>query len=211
MRKHRKIKLVCLILALCAALLAAIYLPVHGEQKIYDTVLRLHVLANSDSEEDQALKLQVRDAILRVTTENLGECATREEAAARVTELMPILEQTAQEVVREAGYAYPVRLTLDEEVYPTRNYESFCFPSGEYLSLRVLIGDAAGKNWWCVLFPPLCLQASTVSKKETEEQFVSVGLSRDQYAIITETQDSRYRMRFKLLETLEAWYREMKR
>lgn len=129
----------------------------------------------------------------------------------RLRELMPCLQETAEQVIRNEGYSYSVKLTLDEEVYPTRNYESFCFPAGEYLSLRVLIGEASGANWWCVLFPPLCLQASTVSKKETEEQFVSVGLSRDQYAIITETEDSRYRLRFKLLETLEAWYREMKR
>ena len=86
------------------------------------------------------------------------------------------------------------------EEYPERSYDSVCFPSGEYLSLRVCIGEAEGQNWWCCLFPPLCLGASSVSSKQAEDSFISVGLTPSQYKIITETDKPVYKIRFKLLE-----------
>ena len=95
-----------------------------------------------------------------------------------------------------------MRVELGEEEYPTKNYESFCFPSGSYVSLRVLIGDAEGQNWWCVLFPPLCLSAAT-DKSSTEDAFIAVGLTQEQYKVITETDDTTYEVRFKILEGIE--------
>ena len=89
---------------------------------------------------------------------------------------------------------------MNEESYPEKNYDSFCFPSGTYLSLRVCIGEAAGQNWWCCLFPPLCLGAATVPADKAEDSFLQVGLTPDQYKIITETDSPGYKIRFKLLE-----------
>ena len=199
----------CFVIATLFALLAVLgiftYLPVHGEEKIYDSVIRLHVLANSDSEEDQALKLRVRDTVLSLTEEHMTSCDDREEARARLEALLPMLTEAAEATLREAGCDDTVRIELSEEDYPTRNYESFCFPSGRYLSLRVMIGEAAGQNFWCVLFPPLCLSAAA-SKEEVEEEFIAVGLSREQYAIITETGQQKYRLRFKVLEAFRAWF-----
>lgn len=189
-----------LIGALLLLLTATVFLPVHGEQAIYDAVIRLHVIANSDSEEDQALKLRVRDAVLALTTERLAGCCDRAQAEAQLSDMLETLEGEAERVLREAGCDMPVRVTLGEECYPTRNYEAFCFPAGEYVSLRVMIGEAAGQNFWCVLFPPLCMSAATVGREAAEEELVAVGLSRDQYAIITETKDTKYRVRFKFLE-----------
>jgi stage II sporulation protein R len=189
------------------ALLGIAYLPVHGEEQIYDAVIRLHVIANSDSVEDQAIKMQVRDAVLSVTTQELDGCDDRAEAAARLTNLIPALTATAEQALRKEGYEDSVTITLSEEEYPTRSYESFCFPSGVYLSLRVMIGKAQGQNFWCVLFPPLCMSAATVGKEQAEEEFISVGLSKDQYAIITETENTKYKLRFKFLETLQGWLR----
>jgi stage II sporulation protein R len=189
------------------ALLGIAYLPVHGEEQIYDAVIRLHVIANSDSAEDQAIKMQVRDAVLSVTTQELDGCDDRAEAAARLTNLIPALTATAEQALRKEGYEDSVTITLSEEEYPTRSYESFCFPSGVYLSLRVMIGKAQGQNFWCVLFPPLCMSAATVGKEQAEEEFISVGLSKDQYAIITETENTKYKLRFKFLETLQGWLR----
>lgn len=179
-------------------------LPVHGEAKIYDTVVRLHVLANSDSEQDQALKLQVRDEVLRVTGPLLEGCESREQAVEILSRHQGDIEQAAQAVVLSRGYDYPVSVLLGEEEYPTRNYENCCFPSGTYLSLRVCIGEAQGQNWWCVLFPPLCLSAASAEDEQSnEEAFISVGLTGEQYRVITETDQVKYRVRFKVLEAVQ--------
>ena len=178
-------------------------LPVHGEEEIYDSVVRLHVLANSNSEEDQALKLEVRDAVLERSATILDGCESRGEAIVRIEENIGELTDAAARRIGELGYEYGVRVELGEETYPTRNYESCCFPAGEYLSLRVLIGDAEGQNWWCVLFPPMCLSAAT-ARADAEDAFVAVGLSGEQYKIITETDNAKYEVRFKILEALEG-------
>lgn len=195
---------VALVIAL-VILMALSYLPIHGESEIYDTVLRLHVLANSDSEEDQALKLKVRDAVLEVTSPLLEEAADRDSAEALIRAHMPRIQAAAEAVVAENGAEQTVTVMLDMEDYPTRNYESCAFPAGEYLSLRVCLGEAEGQNWWCVLFPPLCLSAAT-AKKDAEDAFIQVGLSKEQYGIITETEDTKYRVRFKILETIKGWF-----
>lgn len=186
-------------------LLVLSYLPIHGEAKVYDTVLRLHVLANSDSEEDQALKLKVRDGVLAVTAPLLEDAATRDQAEAIVRAHMADIQSAAEAVVAENGSEQAVTVMLDLENYPTRNYESCAFPAGEYLSLRVCLGEAEGQNWWCVLFPPLCLSAAT-AKNDAEDAFIQVGLSKEEYGIVTETQSRKYRVRFKILETVRGWF-----
>ena len=200
------------VLAAVVVLLATVLsvLPLHGEEAIYDRVIRLHVLAESDSGEDQADKLAVRDAILPIAAEKLADCESRDSAAQRLEELLPTLEQTAQEVLRERGTDAPVTVTLGQEEYPTRAYEGFCFPAGQYLSLRVMIGEAKGQNWWCVLFPSLCLSvANGGSAERLEEAFVAVGLTPEQYRIITESDENTpYRLRFTVLEILQSWRRE---
>ena len=178
-------------------------LPIHGEDKIYDNVLRLHVLANSDSDEDQALKLKVRDAILERSSELFGELESIDEAAESINANIDAITEVARKVISDNGYDYPVSVTLTNEHYPTRSYEALSFPSGEYLSLRVMIGDAEGQNWWCVLFPPLCLSAAT-DKTVAEDAFISVGLTGEQYRIITESDNTKYTVRFKILETIEG-------
>ena len=179
-------------------------LPIHGEQEIYESVVRLHVLANSDSQEDQALKLKVRDEVLRVTEPLLTGCESRGEAEQILEQHMEEIEAAAQAVVREQGYEYPVSVLLGKEEYPTRNYENCCFPSGTYLSMRVCIGDAEGQNWWCVLFPPLCLSAASAEDEQSnEEAFISVGLTGEQYRVITQTDQVKYRIRFKILESVQ--------
>ncbi len=192
------------IAVLLVLLMALSFLPVHGEEAIYDTVVRLHVLANSDTPEDQALKLEVRDAVLAVTTPLVEDATTREEAVAVLQDHLEDLEEAARTVIWAAGREDAVSVTLGEEEYPTRTYETCCFPAGTYLSLRICIGEAAGQNWWCVLFPPLCLSAATASGNK-EDAFLQVGLSKDQYGIITDTQKTKYKVRFKLLEMIEGW------
>jgi stage II sporulation protein R len=176
------------------------FLPIHSEAAIYDNVLRLHVLANSDSSADQSLKLEVRDRILEETATLFKDCKTKDEAREAVESNLDKIREIAEQTVREAGYEYGVSVSLGEEEYPTKNYEECCFPAGEYLSLRVMIGEAEGENWWCVLFPPLCIDAAG----ESREVFAEVGLTDEQYSFITETDNAQYKVRFKLLEVIEG-------
>ena len=186
------------ILLLTTTLLIGILtvLPVHSESLIYDKVLRLHVIANSDSEEDQTLKLFVRDAILEKTNVLLSQTTSREDARLIIEENLTELQKIAKSTVKENGYSYPVSIEFGEEEYPTRTYESCAFPAGEYLSLKIKIGSAQGKNWWCVLFPPLCLSAAS-----GKDAYTSVGLTDSQYQIITDTNKPKYKLRFKILES----------
>ncbi len=193
------------IVVLCVLLIAVSFLPVHGEEEIYDTVVRLHVLANSDSEADQALKLRVRDAVLAVTGPLVEGCTSQAEAMTVLEAHIPEIEAAARGVIEAEGREDAVAVLLGEESYPTRVYESCAFPAGTYVSLRVTIGEAAGQNWWCVLFPPLCLSSAT-AEGEAEDAFVQVGLSKDQYGIITETGKTKYKVRFKILEVVQGWF-----
>lgn len=175
-------------------------LPVHGEEQIYNKVVRLHVLANSDDEEDQAVKLAVRDAILDVTVPLLQDCKTKEEAVTLLEGSRPLLIEAAQSVLQKEGIDHTVTIEMGLENYPTRTYDNLCFPAGEYISMRVNIGEGEGQNWWCCLFPPLCLGTATVSEKKAEDACISVGFTPTQYKIITESNKPVYRARFKILE-----------
>lgn len=203
-----------LLLAAVALTMCLGLLPIHGEEKIYDSTLRLHVLANSDSDEDQALKLLVRDDILALTCELLGDCETKEDAERVLRSKLDLIERTANECLARSGSSYTAAVTLDVEKYPTREYDGMSFPSGRYLSLRVMIGSAEGKNWWCVLFPPICLSAARAESKRTlEDGFVAAGLTPEQYKIITENGEDgegRYRIRFKILEIIEELRERLK-
>ena len=178
------------------------------QEDLADKVVRLHVLANSDSEEDQALKLIVRDAVLEKTRTLLEHVDQKEKAEEILREAIPTLEDVARQALQQAGADNTVTVTLGQEEYPTRQYESLAFPAGEYLSLRVMIGEAEGQNWWCVLFPPLCLSAAT-DTASAEDAFIAVGLTDDQYKIITETDSTTYQVRFKILETIEDTKRDI--
>ena len=193
-------KLLTLVICIALVFMLIGVLPVHGEEAVYDSVIRLHVLADSDSEEDQGLKLLVRDAVLAYAEEILSGAKTREEAIAVLRESLGELERVATEALRENGSDDPVSIEFGTESYPTRYYAACAFPAGEYLSLRVLIGEARGENFWCVLFPSLCVTAAMGSTEAIGSSLADLGLTGDQYRIITDTEDTTYRLRFKLLE-----------
>lgn len=190
--QHTAVAVICLLLA--TLLLAA--LPVRGEEEIYSDVIRLHIIAASDTEEDQALKLAVRDAVLGVYGSALTSYPDRDSAAEAARELLPGIRSLAVQTLREAGCDKPVSVTLAEEEYPTRDYETFSLPAGRYLSLRVLIGEAEGHNWWCVLYPPLCLDTATEGEL----------LSDAEWGLLTENGGGHYQVRFKLLEWLKMLF-----
>lgn len=179
-----------------AAAVICTFFPTAADAAVYDDVLRLHVIAASDSEADQAVKLAVRDALLEVTAPILAGCTSRDEAGARLADAAVLLEQTAEDT---AGCDATV--LLGDERYPSRTYAAAALPAGEYLSLRVVLGEGEGQNWWCVLFPPLCLSAAT----DTEAVCIEAGLTPEEYRLIagkTDGGEVRYRVKFKLLEMM---------
>ena len=192
-----------LLLAATMLLSAFLILPVQAQGEIYDSVIRLHVLANSDSEKDQALKLEVRDAVLAYTERLLADAKSMEEANGRLRDSLSQIREIAERTLAEKGESYTVAATLTKETYPRRIYETAALPAGEYLSLQVKIGEAAGQNWWCVLFPPLCLSAAA---GERETACLSAGLTEEQYRLITETEGTKYKLRFKILEVAEELF-----
>ena len=195
-------KLLTVLVALSLIFIVVGLLPVHAEAEIYDSVIRLHVKANSNSDKDQATKLAVRDAILAEYGERLGHYASLDAAREGVHQMLSEIEECANRTLSAHGITQTATVSLGFEEYPARNYGALCFPAGKYLSLQVNIGEAQGENWWCVLFPPLCLDAATKSSTN-EDAFISVGLSPDQYSIITETDKPQYQARFKILEAIQ--------
>lgn len=196
-------KILTLSVACIAMFIFLGFMPVHGEAEIYDNVIRLHVLANSDNEDDQALKLKVRDAVLEEVSVLCFDVSDTEEAKEKINNEIPRIEAVIKDYINELGYDYDVSIDFDEEIYATREYEDFSFPAGKYLSMQVKIGSAEGKNWWCVLFPPMCLSSAVESKADAEATLMNIGLSGDQYKIITESENAKYNVRFKILETIE--------
>lgn len=166
--------------------------------EIRESVLRLHVLANSDDEADQNLKLKVRDRLLEVSNEIYSNAKTREDAIKSTESNLALLQSEAQKVVIANGYDYPVSVELEDTYFTTRTYENITLPAGEYKALRVIIGEGAGHNWWCVMFPPLCISAAS----ENEAQLDDV-LNDEQMEFVQGTQ---YEARFKCVE----WYEEIK-
>ena len=122
--------------------------------------LRLHILANSDAPQDQRLKLRVRDAVLQVMPDILGDAADKQQAQQAVADALPRLEQTARQALRTAGSSQTVQVRLEQAEFAAKDYGGFRLPAGEYTALRIELGAAAGHNWFCVLYPELCVGAS---------------------------------------------------
>lgn len=178
-----------------ALFLASGALALQAGDQLSDRVVRLHVLANSDSREDQDLKLRVRDRVLALTEPLLRRAGSRREAETMLREQLPVLERAAREEILASGYDYPVSIRLEETNFPTREYDGFTLPAGRYLALRVLIGEAGGQNWWCVVFPPLC----TTAAADVPAASLAAGLTEEQVGLITES-DGGYVLKSKLVE-----------
>ena len=169
-------------------------LPTDKDAAIYDDTLRLHILANSDSEVDQAIKYEIRDRILEKYGKTLKESESFEDAEARIEGIIHEIESDVDTWLKESGYSYTSEVTLSVEWYDTREYDDFVLPKGYYTSLRVMLGDADGQNWWCVMYPPLCLDVAT--EDAPFDDAVS-GYSKEEYILISE---KRYNVKFKMLE-----------
>ena len=172
----------------CAALQAQ-------SQRMAEKIIRLHVVANSDSDVDQAVKLRVRDAVLREAQNVLSDASDAKQAIAAQ---LPALEAAANAELRRQGSGDTACVSFRRELFPTRDYDTFSLPSGVYQSLRVTIGKGEGHNWWCVVFPNLCLPA--VSERALEASTLTPG----QISLLQEEETS-YVFRFKALELWQSW------
>ncbi len=200
-RRKPPVMLLSLLIGLLAAALWGGW-SLREQQKLADKVVRLHILANSDSEEDQALKLEVRDSVLARAEEILMASDGRREAEETLREHLGELVALAGKAVEAEGYAYPVTVELANTLFPTREYTGFRLPAGDYLALRVVIGEGGGRNWWCVVFPPLCAQSTT----DLAQTAMSAGLAYEDVALMTEASGG-YVLKFKSIELWE-WLKE---
>lgn len=166
------------------------------QHAIADKLIRLHVIANSDSEYDQNMKLFVRDAVINKLKSLLSDAKTRDEAAVIISNSTDIIRSAAGNAVNEFGGNYDVNVSLLNENFSTREYETFSLPAGEYLSLKVTIGEGAGKNWWCVVFPPICFSAAT------HEELTEMSFTDSEIDFITGKDDA-VTYKFFILEKLE--------
>ena len=168
-------------------------LPSAEEAGIYTSVVRLHVIAASDSDGDQALKLRVRDAVLETLAPLIEDCGTVEQAEDVIRKNADRLLSAAEAVVSGSGQT--AVLTLTDEHYPAREYGGITLPAGTYRSLRIILGEGRGHNWWCVLFPQLCTAAA-----EKRPEVIAAGFTPGQIRILSEGEDVKYTVKLKLLE-----------
>ncbi|MBQ7088096.1 MAG: stage II sporulation protein R [Clostridia bacterium] len=186
--------------ACAAALVITLTLSVcqlHGTcEGIREQAVRLHVLAHSDSEEDQALKLKVRDAVLALSADWREEAATSEEALALAEKRLPQLQAAAEAVVAAEGYDYPVKAEVCRMYFTTRRYDAVTLPAGQYDAVRLTIGAGKGQNWWCVMYPPLCVGAATDRRQ-------AASLWGDSQRELVEGGD-RYVVKFKVVEWVQS-------
>ena len=169
-------------------------------QRLREELIRLHVVAASDSDEDQALKLRVRDAVVESLEDALADLTDAEQAKAYLQENLPKIENLANQVLQEAGCTDTVQVSLAVEEFATRVYDTFTLPAGLYDSLRIIIGEGEGHNWWCVVFPSLCIPATSDGFEDTA---AGAGFP-DSLTGALEGEDG-YEVRFFLLDALGSF------
>ena len=167
------------------------------KEKLHDELIRLHVVGASDSMEDQTIKSQVRDAIIVSLQQALEDATDIEQAKSYILDHLPQIEAAANAVLQELGSEDIAVVSFMEEAFPVRDYDTFSLPSGVYNSLRITIGDGNGKNWWCVVFPSLCFQASSTGVED-----VAAGAGFSDELSNTVTRQEGYQIRFYFLDML---------
>ncbi|MCI8759924.1 MAG: stage II sporulation protein R [Clostridia bacterium] len=168
---------------------------------IANSVFRLHVIANSDTDEDQNLKYLVRDNLLNYMNTICKDCTSKEEAISIVEEKKDIFKQIAVDTITNQGYSYPVTINIGNFEFPTKHYGDISLPAGFYDALRVEIGEAKGQNWWCVMFPPLCfVDISSGVVPDESKELMENSLSEEEFALVSDQSDSEIQFKFKLLE-----------
>lgn len=174
-----------------------------------DKLIRFHVLANSDSPKDQELKLKVRDKVIDFMGEKFADSESIEQTRIIVNENMENMKEIALKEIKENGKNYSVEIKLEPHEFPAKSYGEFTLPAGEYEAVRILIGEAKGENWWCVMFPPLCFvdARNGVTDSKTDEN-MKKHLTQEEYGQISSSDDGQIQMKSKLMEVLKEWMKD---
>lgn len=193
-----------ILIGVAAVSLAEVYKNVDGYK---EKLIRLHVIANSDTKEDQNIKLDIRDKIIEEMTPKFKESQSISETREILSENMDLIQQIAKEELHKIGKEYDVNVYFGDYDFPTKTYGGFTLPAGNYTALRVVLGEGKGENWWCVMFPPLCFldMDNGVASEETEKNMTEV-LTEEEYNMISSEEDAEdvpVKIKFKLVEVLE--------
>lgn len=207
MKKLKIVRIfVILILLSLFILISAISYVDAVSNNIADSVFRLHVIANSDSKEDQELKLKVRDELLSYMNIISKDSTSKQEAMQIANEHKEEFTQIAEKVIKENGYNYTVNVQIGKADFPTKYYGDITLPAGTYDALKVQIGEAKGQNWWCVMFPPLCfVDVSTGIVPDNSKQELKQNLDNEEYDLISKTDNNEISFKFKIVELFQNW------
>lgn len=204
--KNSKVKhtFIILILLCIFTLLSAISYVDAVSTDIASSVFRLHVVANSDSDEDQNLKYKVRDAIIEYMNSISKDSSSKEDAIKIANEHKEDFYKIAKQVITDNGYDYDVNINIGNFSFPTKNYGDISLPAGYYDALRIEIGNANGQNWWCVMFPPLCFVDVTSGVVPDESKtMIQNNLSDEEYNIVSNQPSSDIKFKFSLIEMFQ--------
>ncbi|GAA3641422.1 stage II sporulation protein R [Asaccharospora irregularis] len=209
-----KIRLVAMIFSLISIILV-MTMSINAEAKkinlasksYKNKLIRFHTIANSDSDEDQELKLKVRDEVIKYLKPKLEKSSSITESERIIKQEYSNLEKISKNVILKNGYNYDVKIGIDYSNFPTKQYSNIVLPAGKYKALKIIIGEGKGKNWWCVMFPPLCFvdEESGVIDKKTDKKLKEV-LTKEEYELITQKNQSevgKVKMKFKIVEIIE--------
>ena len=201
MKKNLKMVIILIFLFLLYSFVCAVSYAQTVSTDIADSVFRLHVIANSDSDEDQNLKYIVRDNLLSYMNSICANCTSKQDAISIVENNKNEFEKIAIQTIKDQGFSYDVKINIGNFNFPTKNYGDISLPSGYYDALRVEIGDAKGQNWWCVMFPPLCfVDISSGVVPDDSKELMENNLSEEEFALVSDKTDGEIQFKFKLLE-----------
>ena len=192
----KKVKL-SITIALITSIIFSIFSFAQTSDEIRKDFIRLHVIANSDSDADQDLKLMVRDFVLNQGSVIFDGTVTPQNVFSKVPYHLPKLEELTEEYVNSLGFDYNITITLEEEYFTTRTYSTVTLPAGNYTALKVVIGEGTGKNWWCVMFPPMCISAAD------EQVVLKANVTNKEFDLVT--RNPKFEVRFKIVEIIEEF------
>ena len=174
-------------------------------KNISDNFLRLHVVANSDSTQDQMLKYQVRDAVIEYFNTHLSEVSTKNEAISILNDHLSEIYNIVSNIQLKNGFYYPINISISKSYFPTKDYSNIILPEGYYDALKIEIGNANGQNWWCVMFPSLCIiNTNDLNFSDSSDKILQDNLSEEEYSLVsTDKTSADIKIKFKLIELFE--------
>ncbi|MBQ7097798.1 MAG: stage II sporulation protein R [Clostridia bacterium] len=197
--KHRLLALFLVLTLLFTAFLS--YAQKIGND-ISNSVMRLHIIANSNTETDQSMKLRIRNRVLSETQNIFTNAQSTEETISQARKNISLIRKIAEDEVERMGFDYKVKVTIGRFPFPTKNYGNLTLPAGKYNAVRIELGEAQGKNWWCVLYPPLCFTDGVLSASSDAMTKLENSLSEDEFSLISQ-KTTPVKVRFKIVEVFQ--------